>query len=191
MLNPMRVSSKNLLATALLVAACSKDAARKEPVSESAAPSAAGAARPSAQPDFASGRYIGTRHEPLPNGITSDGGALVRIGAADYAFTRVHTPHGDMVWLDSIVAPAGNPPVKIVRAELEIPPLAGDERLLMASCDANGKLDGRVIAIVVNEAKATKFTKVRQAWRADPRHGRFDVIPVAGITCEDPGIETR
>src|SRR5215218_6390076 len=113
MLNPMRVSSKNLLAAALLVAACSKDAARKESVSESAAPSA-GAVRPAPHPDLASGRYTGTRHDPLPSGITSDGGALVRIGAVDYAFTRVRTPRGDMVWLDSIIAPAGNPPVKIV-----------------------------------------------------------------------------
>ena len=57
----------------------------------------------------------------------------------------------------------------------------------MASCDADGRLDGRVIAIVVNEANVTKSTKVRQAWRVDARSGRFDVIPVAGISCEDPG----
>jgi hypothetical protein len=57
----------------------------------------------------------------------------------------------------------------------------------MASCDVNGKLDGRVVAIVVNEANATKFTKIRQAWRTDASGGRFDVIPVAGISCEDPG----
>jgi hypothetical protein len=57
----------------------------------------------------------------------------------------------------------------------------------MASCDVDGRLDSRVVAIVVNEANATKLTKVRQAWRADASNGRFDVIPVAGITCEDPG----
>ena len=91
-----------------------------------------------------------------------------------------------MVWLDSLV-PGSQPPIKIVRAELRVPPLARDERLFMASCDVNGRLAGRVIAVVVNEVGVTKFTKIRQAWRADPRRGRFDVIPVAGIACEDPG----
>jgi hypothetical protein len=57
----------------------------------------------------------------------------------------------------------------------------------MASCDVDGRLDGRVVAVVVNEPNATKFTKVRQAWRVDVGNARFDVIPVAGITCEDPG----
>jgi len=57
----------------------------------------------------------------------------------------------------------------------------------MASCDANGKLDPNVIAIVVTEPNATKFTKVRQAWRVNAAAGRFDLIPVAGIVCEETG----
>ena len=58
---------------------------------------------------------------------------------------------------------------------------------MLASCDANGRLDPFVVAIVVNEANVTRFTKVRQAWRANAKAHRFDIIPVAGIVCEDPG----
>jgi hypothetical protein len=58
---------------------------------------------------------------------------------------------------------------------------------MLASCDVNGRLDPLVIAIVVNEASVTRFTKIRQAWRANPGSRRFDIIPVAGIVCEDPG----
>ena len=184
MLNRLKVGHKKLLAAALAIVACSGDASRKEGSSDVAAACAGPPVSPAA---VAGGRHIGLRHGPLPAGITSQGGAVVRFDGVDYAFTAVRTPTGDMVWLDSIAPGAAEPQVKIVRAELRVPPLAHDERLLMASCDVNGRLDARVIAIVVNEPNATKFTKVRQAWRADARNGRFDVIPVAGISCEDPG----
>jgi len=184
MLNRLKVGNKNLLVAALAIVACSGDASRKEGSSDVAA---AGAAPPASPSGVGSGRYIGLTHGTLPDGITSQGGALVRFDGVDYAFTSVRTPTGDMVWLDSIAPGGGQPPVKIVRAALRIPPLARDERLLMASCDVGGRLDARVIAIVMTEANVTKFTKVRQAWRADARNGRFDLIPVAGISCEDPG----
>jgi hypothetical protein len=182
----LRVILKLPLAVALALVACSSDAARKERSSDVAA-AGTGTLPSSSPPTVASGRYIGTRHGPLPSGIVSQGGALVRIDGVDYAFTHVRTPTGDMVWLDSIVSGGGQTPTKIVRAELRVPPLARDERLLMASCDVDGRLDGRVVAVVVNEPNVTKVTKIRQAWRADGRLGRFDVIPVAGIVCEDPG----
>jgi hypothetical protein len=183
MLNRLRVSPKNLLAAALCIVACSGDAARKEAASD-VAPAGAGSVPSSTPPGVARGRYIGVRHGPLPAGVSTTGGAVVRISGMEYAFTSVRTPSGDMVWLDSVEPGSGQ---KVVRAELRVPPLARDERLLMASCDVDGRLDGRVLAVVVNEPNATKFTKVRQAWRVDVGNGRFDVIPVAGITCEDPG----
>lgn len=184
MLNRLKVGNKNLLVAAFAIVACSGDAAKKEGSSDVAA---AGAGPPASPPGVASGRNIGLRHGPLPTGITSQGGVVVRFDGVDYAFTSVHTPAGDVVWLDSIAPGTSGPPVKIVRAELRVPPLARDERLLMASCDVDGRLDGRVIAVVMSEANVTKFTKVRQAWRADRKNGRFEVIPVAGISCEDPG----
>ena len=104
-------------------------------------------------------------------------------GALDFA--HVATPAGDMIWLDTIVAPAQRPPRKIVRAVLSLSPVAADERVFMASCDVNGRLDPMVVAIVVNEPNASRFTKIRQAWRANSATGRFDVIPVNGIVCEE------
>jgi hypothetical protein len=158
------MGKKNLLAAALVIVACSGDAARKEGSSDVAA---AGAGAPASPPGVASGRHIGLRHGALPAGITSQGGAVVRFDGVDYAFTSVRTPTGDMVWLDSIAPGAAEPPVKIVRAELRVPPLARDERLLMASCDVDGRLDGRVIAIVERGERAREKLRRCQAWRAD------------------------
>ena len=76
---------------------------------------------------------------------------------------------------------------RIRRAQIAVPPLAADERMMLGSCDVNGRLDPFVVAIVVNEANATRFAKVRQAWRANPKTRAFDIVPVAGIVCEDPG----
>jgi hypothetical protein len=136
--------------------------------------------------------YLGLQYDSLPSSFTYKGGSVVartpRGPAADYDFAHVMTPRGEMIWLDTIAsAPAHGPPTRMVRAELTIPPLANDERVFMASCDVEGKLDPLVVAIVVNEPNATRFTKVRQAWRANIRGARFDLIPVTGVTCEDPG----
>ena len=124
----------------------------------------------------------------MPSGVSSEGGTLIRIGNAEYSISHVRAKGVDMLWLDSIVPGRKQNPEKVVIAELRIPPLARDERLFMASCDVNGQLAPRLVAIVVNEEGVSKYTKVRQAWRADAVHGRFDVIPVAGISCEDPGL---
>jgi hypothetical protein len=121
------------------------------------------------------------RGETLPRGFKLEGGAT--IPNTDYVFRRVMTPRGDALWLDSMQQDGA----RTRRAELSLPPLAADERVMLASCDANGRLDPLVVAIVVNEANVTRFTKVRQAWRANPKARRFDIVPLAGIECEDPG----
>ena len=123
----------------------------------------------------------GTPGDALPRGFKLDGGAT--IPNTDYVFRRVMTPRGDALWLDSMHRDGA----RTRRAELSLPPLAADERVMLASCDANGRLDPMLVAIVVNEANVTRFTKVRQAWRANPKAQRFDIVPLAGIECEDPG----
>jgi hypothetical protein len=184
MLTMMRANTSKALIATLFVVACSRDVGHREGVADTAAPTPI--TRLSDPPALAKGPYVGTRHNPLPPGVNYVEGATLHIDGAGYVLSHVQTPDGDMVWLDSIVTGA-RPPASIVRATVRVPNLARDERLLIASCDVNGQLDSRVVAIVVNEANATKFTKVRQAWRVDAQRGRFDVIPVAGITCEDPG----
>jgi hypothetical protein len=183
------MNRRNLLSGLLVAVGCSREPIRKVGVDDTASTSVV---RPSSRatnaPDLSGGHYVGVRHDPMPAGVTTEGGALIRIGRADYSISHVRARGVDMLWLDSIVAGKAQDPEKIVRAELKIPPLGRDERLFMASCDVNGRLDSRVVAIVVNEAGVAKFTKVRQAWRADATRGRFYVIPIDGIVCEDPGL---
>lgn len=102
-----------------------------------------------------------------------------------FAFSEVRTRRGMMLRLDSVVAGAPRDRSRIVRAELSVPPLASDERLLIGSCDTAGHLDPALIAIVVGGSSAARYTHVRQAWRALPEEGRFEVVPVRGITCEE------
>ena len=140
----------------------------------------------------ANANYVGLRYEGMPRGFTYLAGSVITPTPAtvrgDYAFSQVRTPKGEMVWLDSLGASIDNGDrARTVRASLVIPPLAQDERLFMASCDAGGKLDPLVVAVVVNESGATRFDKIRQAWRADPSTGRFALIPVDGVVCEEPG----
>jgi hypothetical protein len=180
------MNRRNLLSVLAIAVGCSKEPIRKQGVADSPSPPPSSAAS-SGAPDLAGGHYVGVHHDPLPAGVTSEGGALIRIGKADYSISHVRAKGVDMLWLDSIVPGKGQNPEKVVVAELRIPPLARDERLFMASCDVNGQLAPRLVAIVVDEPGVTKFTKVRQAWRADPARGRFDVIAIAGISCEEPG----
>jgi hypothetical protein len=212
----MNVSASNLRTTVsavcllaalatLGVAACSGDSSKQVPSDgqpsgpSTAAHGARSGKRSNAVPTMSQSEalkgatfYVGLRYDSIPSRLQYEGGAVLPRGAlganADYDFAHVKTPRGDMVWLDTIdIRKNKRTPTRIVRAELVIPPLANDERLFMASCDANGKFDSRVIAIVVNEPGATRFTKIRQAWRVSVQTGRFDIIPLAGVTCEDPG----
>jgi hypothetical protein len=180
------MNRRNLLSVLSIAAGCSREPIRKVGVADTGV-AAPPPSTPVAAPDLSSGHYIGLHHDPLPAGVTSEGGTLIRIGTSEYSISRVRANGVDMLWLDSIVPGRRQNPEKVVVAELRVPPLARDERLFMASCDVNGQLAPRLVAIVVNEPDVSKFTKVRQAWRADPARGRFEVIPVAGITCEDPG----
>ena len=211
----MNVSASNVLSAAAAVVlaavfsaaatACSADTSRKvssdgRPSDTAIVASGASSARPErpdvgasagANPLRGATHYLGVRYDSLPAEIKYEGGSVLSRGAngvaGDYDFAHVRTPRGDMIWLDTVDARGGKAPVRVVRAELTIPPLANDERLFMASCDAGGKFDSRVVAIVVDEPNATRFAKIRQAWRANIAAGRFDVIPVTGVVCEDPG----
>jgi hypothetical protein len=128
--------------------------------------------------------YVGLRYSSLPSGFAYQAGSEMprSKGGARFTLSQVKTPRGAMLWLESLEARA-----RVVRAELRVPPLAADERLLIGSCDVEGKLDPRIAAIVVGDSGATRFANVRQAWRAEPDAGQFDLLPVTGITCEEPG----
>jgi hypothetical protein len=167
-----------LLVAALLTvgSACSRESSRGTLSTDTAIASSQRAT--GTRPDTADS---GVRGEALPPGVKLEAGAT--IPNTDYVFRRVATPRGDAIWLDSMSRNG----MRTRRAELALAPLAADERVMLASCDVNGRLDPFVVAIVVNETNVSRFTKVRQAWRGNSAARKFDMMPVAGIVCEDPG----
>lgn len=185
----MRVCANLLVVSMVAAMGCSRDAPRaagRKHAADSSAPTGVSAAQP---PFRARGSFVGNRYESLPKGVTLLSGAVLPASRAtgEYELARVKTPRGEMIWFDSLTHTSRATPARTVRAELRVPPLSRDERLFMASCDVAGKLDPRVVAIVVNEPSVTTFEKIRQAWRVNAGTGQFELIPVAGITCEEPG----
>jgi len=183
----------NVFMAGLFAAGCTQTDSRADAPSLRGTDTAVGAAVTTTSPaQRAKANYVGLRYESLPRGFAYLAGSVITPTPAgargDFAFSQVRTPKGEMVWLDSLGAPirAGGR-VRTVRAALIVPPLAKDERVFMASCDANGKLDPMIVALVVNSSEAGRFSKIRQAWRADVTAGRFEVIPLDGVVCEDPG----
>ena len=184
------------LAAILAALACSgeqgSDATRRGAASPDTAIAARARGRAASRSEAVGPSYVGLQYDSLPGDFKFEGGSVIPMPAngprTDYDFAHVSTPRGDMVWLDTIGAAVGRGlRARIVRGELTIPPLAPDERLFMASCDVGGHFDGRIVAIVVNEANISRFTMVRQAWRVNLSSGRFDIIPVASIVSEEPG----
>ena len=188
----MRLCANLLVASMAMATGCSRDAPRTarrgaHAVDSSAVPG--GASIATQPPVGARGSFVGNRYESLPKGVTLVSGAVLPASRAtgEYELARVKTARGEMIWFDSLAHTSRATPARTVRAELRVPPLSRDERLFMASCDVAGKLDPRVVAIVVNEPSVTTFSKIRQAWRVNAGTGHFELIPVAGITCEEPG----
>ncbi|HSQ30915.1 MAG TPA: hypothetical protein VLN49_13745 [Gemmatimonadaceae bacterium] len=192
----MKMSGFNLFAAACVIAlggaaACGDYSSSDE--SHNIRSRDSGMAGRPATPEAVVGRtsYVGMRYAALPSGFSYEAGSTISRGsggASQYAVSRVRTPRGDMLWLETIGPHDGRGAAeRVVRAELRVPPLAADERLMIGSCDVNGRLDARVVAIVVADSGVTRLTKIRQAWRAELQAGRFDLLPVADIVCEDPG----
>jgi len=182
----------NLCAAGALLTGCTQTDSRADAPRLPATDTAVGTTMTTSPAQRAKANYVGLRYEGLPRGFAYLAGSIITPAPAgargDYAFSQVRTPKGEMIWLDSLGAPVrGGDRARIVRAALAVPPLAKDERVFMSSCDANGKLDPMIVAVVVNNSEAGKFSRIRQAWRADLATGRFDVIPLDGIICEDPG----
>jgi len=187
-----RVSNLLFAAMAFSLSMCGQDAKparRGDSTSDSVGGSNVTSSTRDASSIPGSGKYVVTVHGPLPTGVTLVGGSVIadKFGHPSvFSFSHVRTPSGEMIWLDSVETRAGGSTRQVVLAELPIPPLANDERLFMGSCDVRGRLDGSIVAIIVNEPNVSRFTKVREAWRADSRVRRFDLVPLEGVSCEDP-----
>lgn len=192
---PVRMSAFNLFLTTLLVTiafvACSKDAARRAANESASSIDTAAVAQTPAQPP-ASARaasLAGLAYSALPPGVSFVSGAVIpaSAGAATFDLAHVKTPNGDRLLLQTAGPKVSGAASHLVVADLALPPMGPNEQLVMASCDVNGTLDPRVVAIVTIEPGTARFKKVRQAWRADPDAKRFAIVPVDGVVCEEPG----
>jgi hypothetical protein len=198
----MKLGSRNLLVAASLVAivtACSKDAPKSTARTDTAVAvtgaTPAAVSPTSATPANAAGAppaYVGLHYDPLPAGISYEGGSVLfgKDGKpGSFVLSQVMTPKGHYMWLDSIIPVAGQGVLRtrVVVAELNIPAVAGDEQLFIGSCDVGGKLDGSVVAVAEHKRGQKMHKVIRRAWRADVATKSFVVIPGTGITCELPG----
>jgi len=168
----MRVNPRNLSIAVLVVAACSGDANR-----------AADSAKP------VSKSYVGYGYDPLPPGVTLVGGSAI-VGAdgkpTHFSLDHVLTPLGNTMWLDSLLPSDGTQRRRIVRAELVIP-VPSLTRLIVSTCDVDGKLDPSVVALVRDSAGTDgKYSRVFNAWRGNPVRAQFDTVKPNSVICEEP-----
>ena len=169
------------IGAAIIATACASENSRTTPADDSTVAIARGRQE---IPGRQARSYVGLEYTSPPAGVTFLSGAVLSSPGdtrGNYAFAQVTDPQGEMIWLDTIAAN-----IRVVRAQLLLPDLARDERLFISTCDVGGRLSPRVIAIAVDEPNVTRFAKVRQAWLANLQAGRFEIIPVAGVVCENP-----
>jgi hypothetical protein len=193
--------TRNLLVAAAVLGAalaCATDAPKNTPTGDTTllpratAPAASAGAAAGPSSALEAPAFVGLRYEPLPKGISYEGGAVL-MGPdgkpSHFALTHVLTPRGNYMWLDSIQPNDGQNQIlsRVVRAELHLHPAVGNETLLIGSCEVKGKLDPAVVAFAERAFNARRLTKIHEAWRADVAAGRFDSIPAKDVVCEVPG----
>jgi len=200
MTRTMRCGLRDLLAIACVVPiiGCSRDASKgtlrtdtatavvPAPVSDSTALASSSSDATGAS----ASTFVGMHVSPLPPGVSVKGGSVI-MGAdgtpSAFSFSHVERAGHQYVWLDGADESASpNARDRLVRAQVELPPLIGAERLFIGSCDVDGTLDGTVVAIGDRVTKPAKAT-IRAAWRADTAAERFTPIPPKNVACEDPG----
>jgi hypothetical protein len=218
MAGSMKLGTRNLLSALRLgaagaivagvvaVSACANEQPKKLPSPDTAAAATSASTKARAASDSAKNAalggmaspleapvYVGTRYDPLPPGISYEGGAVL-MGAngkpSAFALTHVLTPRGNYMWLDSILPGDGQSQLRkrIVRGEMRLRPAATNEVLLIGSCEVHGNLDASVVGFAEREFNKKRLAKIHEAWRANPATGRFEVLPPKDVVCEDPGI---
>lgn len=132
---------------------------------------------------------IGDAYAPLAGTWGSVGGIVLGGGGGEFGasvhrdvFSDRHLltlqrfarrePNGEVVWTILDAVEIGEVPEGYFPA--------------MMSCEQNGTPSDEIIA-VVRDRDAEWFTEVRQAWRANPRTGRLESLPVRGIRCANEG----
>ncbi|HLA63287.1 MAG TPA: hypothetical protein VK610_02590 [Rhodothermales bacterium] len=132
---------------------------------------------------------IGDAYAPLAGSWGPVGGFVIGGADAEFAAT-IHKdvfsnrylltlerfarrePNGEVVWTILDAVEIGEVPDGYVPA--------------MTTCEQNGTPSNEIIAIV-HDLDADWLTVVQSAWRANPRTGRIEALPVRGIRCSNEG----
>ena len=136
--------------------------------------------------------YVGLRHgSKLPDGLKNLGGSLVSEAGAgkEYGLAEVHRGKIKMLWFERLThRDAAGLPYWEVEDFLILPPVRKNQVLAYSTCFSGSEPDREVIAIADYQRSAEFFTRVRRAWRANRKTGKFEEISPRGIKCTNEGF---
>jgi hypothetical protein len=134
-------------------------------------------------------RYIGLRHGPsLPPGLKEVGGGLISEtnDAEEYSVGEVHKGKVKMLWFERLThRDASGKAYWEVKDVLARPMIRRGQLLVYTTCFSNNNLDREIIAIADYQPDEEFLTRIRRAWRASRKTGKFEELPVKGIKCEN------
>lgn len=146
--------------------------------------------------------YLGQTYQILPFGLQDLGGWLVGepVGSRLYNVASLQTgalitdapqAQKQMLWFETVVFPADPDPEGRVSYKvldvLNLPPLKTSDVLVGSpglQCTRNGVRDPEIVAIATY-SDTNYLEKIKQAWRANRKTGKFESIPARNIVCDN------
>ncbi len=131
--------------------------------------------------------YIGLKYQQVPQGLISLGGWVIGDAYASTIFgiSRIQKTTQQMLWLEIITNdPDGKARYQVLDI-LDLPQLEANNEVT-TYCRLKGKIDPEIVTISVHED--TEFlTKIKQAWRANRKTGKFEILSIEGLDCINSG----
>jgi hypothetical protein len=137
--------------------------------------------------DNTNNNYIGLNYQQLPQGLIGLGGWVIGDAYAPTIFgiSKIQKTTQQMLWLEIITNdPDGKARYQVLDT-LELPQLEANDEV-STYCRSQGKIDPEIVAVSVHED--TEFlTKIKLAWRANRKTGKFEVLPIDSLVCLNIG----
>jgi hypothetical protein len=131
--------------------------------------------------------YIGLQYQNPPQGLTSLGGWVIGdvYATTIFGISQIQKGSQRMLWLEIIsYDPDGKTQYRVLDV-LDLPPLESNDDVT-TYCRVRGTIDAEIVTISVYE-NTELLTKIKRAWRANRKIGKFEVIPTDGLACENIG----